>query len=116
MILLVGANGSMGKRYQAILKSLGERFFPFDLDTIDIPPDSCFKAVIIASPTDMHSYHIKKFGHLGPVLCEKPVCKSLTELEDTLHYIRENNINFTMMNQYKLLDDPMSSGDTFFQV
>lgn len=105
----------MGKRYKAILNDIGAEFYPYDtVYEANEVKEELIKQVIIASPTDTHCYYIKKYGHLGPVLCEKPITTNVTELTDLLHYIRENNVNFTMMNQYKLLDDPMSAGPTYY--
>jgi hypothetical protein len=111
MILLLGANGSMGKRYQAILKYLGASYLPIEVN--DKIPKMVFDGAIIATPTDTHKGLIKQF-HNMPILCEKPVCKSLLELNETLDYCRDNNVHFTMMNQYALLDDPNSTGPTSY--
>lgn len=113
MILLVGANGSMGKRYQAILNHLGMPYVPVDIgercQNYDV-----FKGTIIATPTETHSFFIKECSRLGPVLCEKPISTTLTDLNDILDHCRDENIRLTMMNQYKLLDDEFASGHTSY--
>lgn len=111
MILLLGSNGSMGRRYQAILKHLGVSYLPIEYG--DEIPRIIFEGTIIATPTDTHQGLIKRF-YDRPILCEKPVCKSLSELNETLDFVRDENIHFTMMNQYSLLDDPLRTGHTSY--
>lgn len=111
MILLLGAEGSMGRRYQAILKHLKVSYLPVEIN--EEVPRLVFDGVIIATPTDTHQGLIKKY-HYMPILCEKPVCRNLFELNETLDFVRDNNVHFTMMNQYFLLDDPHMTGPTIY--
>ena len=113
MILLVGANGSMGKRYRAILKQLGQSYYPVDIGQMCNDVTS-IKGSIIATPTETHYSIIKKVAPYGPILCEKPVCKSLSDLNDTVDFIRDNGVSFTMMNQYKLLDEQFAIGHSSY--
>lgn len=113
MILLLGSNGSMGRRYQAILNHLSVPYIPLDIG------QQCFhskfiQGTIIATPTETHSTLIKQVADYGPILCEKPICKSLAEMNETLDFIRDEGVKFTMMNQYSLLDDPFSAGHTHY--
>lgn len=106
----------MGNRYKAILKSLGEEYFPIDVGyNQDLVAKQPIKGVIIASPTETHSYYVKRYGNLGPVLCEKPICKSMAELEDLLWYVKQNNVKFTMMMQYSILTFSGDTGASFYR-
>jgi hypothetical protein len=108
-VLIIGSEGSMGKRYQAVLKYLKT---PFDcVDAIDsedyivqLAKES--RGVIIATPTETHSYFLHLLSPLvkAPILCEKPVCKDIDELKTIIDVCRANGTNLTMMMQYKFLD------------
>ena len=115
MILLIGAKGSMGRRYQAILRHLGQEFHPVDAgfneDEVSKLP---ITRTIIATPTESHAKYIRKYGSLGPVLCEKPITKSISELADLFQYIKDNNINFTMMLQYSKLFSATDQGQSSY--
>ena len=118
-IVLVGAAGSMGRRYQAILKHFGARAVLFDpamqnpypfLDTVG----SAVRAsdgVIIASPTATHAAYCISLADAGvPILCEKPVSTDLDEVEAVLDRVSGP---FRMMAQYTLLN-PFDDGETFY--
>ena len=116
--LIIGANGSMGRRYQAILSSLGHEF-----DCVDINhhEDSVLglaylcDGCIIASPTDTHLYYIHLLAPLSkPILCEKPVSKSLEEVTDALDICRANSTPLTMMMQYKVLTKKEDVGPSLY--
>ncbi len=65
--------------------------------------------VIVATPTDSHIGWLDKLVRLGiPVLCEKPICKDLGKLEETLALYDSENVPLNMVNQYWEL--PMVSG------
>lgn len=113
MILILGAKGSMGRRYKAILDSLGVASIGVDKDPIAIP-EYAIKASIIATPTETHSLFIKECAQYGPVLCEKPLSTSMSEVNEILDFVRDENIHFSMMNQYALLDDSRSHGHTSY--
>jgi hypothetical protein len=113
MTLIIGSEGSMGKRYQAILKHLHEPFEKYDpkLHGSKFPDDREFKRFIIASPTDTHAMWVKKLDvYKRPILCEKPLSKDLEEVEDILQC--ESPI--TMMMQYYMLADKQSYGPSFY--
>lgn len=103
MIFLMGSEGSMGKRYQAIFKHLQLDYISFDHykgigTSEDI--DKCDK-VLIAIPTDYHSYVLKNIIPMGKdILCEKPVCKSSKQLEELLTLVRNSKSKFNMVFQY----------------
>lgn len=114
MILVIGANGSMGTRYQAILKHLGAPFICVDIGSkLEDIRDKTITGVIIASPTETHLSFIELFAALGvPILCEKPLSKNKSELQQIKSIVEEHNVNLTMTMQYKMLDQRDIDGDT----
>lgn len=108
-ILVVGGNGGMGKRYRAILNYLGVNHESIDIGDLATKP---FDGVIIATPTSAHNSHIKHYSKFGaPILCEKPISKSLTDLEKTL---TNCNVPLQMVSQYDHLVDDKSEGITSY--
>ncbi len=104
---LIGSNGSMGLRYQAILKHLNEPFYALDKEH---STDEIFKAldnserVILCTPTETHYKLLKSIIPLQkPILCEKPITKSVKELEILFANVLKYNTHFTMMFQYSEL-------------
>lgn len=115
--LLIGSEGSMGKRYQAILKHLGKEFYAFDRDDslFDIlkSAESSLNA-IIATPTSTHIDYLlllEKFNI--PVLCEKPLAMNRDDLTEIKHLV-QRGMNLTMMMQYQMLDNKDSNGLTYY--
>jgi len=103
MTLIIGSEGSMGRRYQAILKWLGA---PFQCYDTKIEPDYRahpsygFSNFIIASPTSSHLHWIERLDQYAkPILCEKPLSRSLDEVERILACTSP----ISMMMQYKYL-------------
>jgi hypothetical protein len=112
-ILLLGARGSMGRRYQAILRHLGVPFTPLDVETT--PTDALEHAarsrgVILATPTATHGDYLRLLADLDdvPMLCEKPITQDLAELDALLG--RRGPLS--MMMQYEMLNDPRGAGPT----
>lgn len=106
-VLLIGAKGSMGRRYIAILKSLGRDIIP-----IDIEDDSRSIAqraqdangIIIASPTQFHVEHVRLLANHGiPIMCEKPLAKNMGDVDEILSLIQKKNLHFRMVMQYRHL-------------
>jgi hypothetical protein len=85
MTLIVGSEGSMGKRYQAILKHLRE---PYLCTDIKIPAVAQFESAdrfIIATPTRTHLWWVEMLDKYNkPILCEKPLSKEMFEVERIL--------------------------------
>jgi hypothetical protein len=106
-ILIVGSEGSMGKRYQAILKYLGHNPVCADLGTSNnelIDKAMGSGGVIIATPTHTHTDIIRLVAPTRkPILCEKPVCKDPEELRGVLELVQTFGTPFAMMMQYKEL-------------
>lgn len=108
----------MGLRYQAILKYLGEEYVGVDqftpADEISILAGGSSR-IIIASPTDTHFDYIKEFSNLRkPILCEKPITKSLEELLELEKIVLENHTPLTMMMQYERLVDDKADGFSYY--
>lgn len=117
-ILIIGSEGSMGKRYQAILKYLNRDVICVDKDC----PEECLlgyafrsSGIIIATPTDTHTEIIRKMiPFKKPLLCEKPVTKDIRELRDLKFELKADQVPFRMMYQYQKLDDPGARGVSFY--
>jgi len=111
-IAIIGASGSMGTRYQAILRYLGKTPMLFDEDTWG----QCLttvgvEGIIICSPTAEHIFNIKELQRLGvPILCEKPVSCEFGALESIL----DLDINLTMVNQYAFIRGIDGDGPTYY--
>lgn len=112
-ICVVGCNGNMGTRYQAILRSLNHTAIGWDefhdsllkrnlIDEAD--------AFIVATPTDQHLtdlYFIHKMTsrRMGWILCEKPIVKSLAELEKLKSFGDDFLGRLRCVNQYAYLPE-----------
>lgn len=106
-ILLIGADGSMGKRYQAIFRFLNRPVVCMDkqdpLTRIQTAAQNCAGAVI-ATPTETHLSMIRALIPTRiPILCEKPVSKSVDEVKEIREAVERERIPFRMMFQYSLL-------------
>ena len=116
VILLIGARGSMGRRYAAILRYLNVPYVGHDVESTaervveDVASAEIF-GTIIATPTATHYGYWRLLDPLGkPILCEKPLTKSPAEMEEMLN----GRSPLRMMTQYALLDDPCSFGETLY--
>ena len=112
MIILIGAKGSMGRRYQAILRHLGQEFSAFDVgeDAQAIEGARRSRGVILAPPTQTHAAYCRALADCdAPILCEKPISTDLNEVREAL----ERPAPFRMMAQYALLD-PKEDGPTMY--
>lgn len=104
MTLIIGSEGSMGKRYQAILRHLGENFSCADIGMPILPKHRICDRYIVCTPTDTHYNILKSIIPLGkPILCEKPITKSLTALADIFSMCKQYNTQFNMTFQYSEL-------------
>jgi hypothetical protein len=113
-IALIGANGNMGKRYQAIMNWCEIPYKSFDVHNMSALYDSVHdvESFIVATPTDTHFdilMDLKKYQL--PILCEKAVTKNLDELYQLLN----TDIKLTMVNQYKyLVGDRNLSDESYY--
>lgn len=117
-ILIVGSQGSMGKRYQCILKYLDQEFLGVDKDTPrDVMKELARKSsgIIIATPTDTHVELVRDLLPFHrPILCEKPVTKDVAELKDLCEEIKNSKTPFRMMLQYEVLNSHRASGSSYY--
>jgi hypothetical protein len=111
-VAVYGANGNMGRRYCEIL----ERYACCEVVRIDITDfgetniDNC-DGFLIATPTNSHLKLISILRNFNkPILCEKPITKSILDLEDII----TDDIDLSMINQYEFLDDRDRTGDTYY--
>lgn len=108
-VLLLGSEGNMGKRYQAILRKLRISFTGVDKN--DIRPKDKFSHVIIATPTDTHYDLIKEYKQYSvPILCEKPITTNPNELEQIMIW----KAKLTMVNQYAHMQMFRASGSSCY--
>lgn len=118
MIMLIGAEGSMGCRYRAILNYIGKESLPIDLGhTNEFIFEMAARSdgIIIASPTDTHVPYLKLFrGLKKPILCEKPFTKDIEELEPLMREYQEEKWPLSMMYQYSILASTKTSGLSYY--
>lgn len=120
MTLIIGANGSMGVRYQAILKSLKESFVTTDIqdgfnEIINFAKAKNIKRIILCTPTETHGKFLRKLIPISkPILCEKPVVKDTYELDHLFDLVEKHNTHFTMMYQYSELVSLRKIGPSFY--
>lgn len=114
-ILIIGANGSMGRRYQAILRYFKKPFVCVDADStlerITKLAALC-EGIIIATPTDTHFNYLVNLQSLDKnILCEKPLTKNRDELE----YIKSglSGTKLKMVMQYKTLDTGLEGPSSY---
>ena len=95
MIALLGGNGGIGKRYQAVLNYLNEPFRVIDIGDSKGLLEGCEKA-IIATSTDAHEEWCWECSYLKiPFLCEKPLSKKKESIDamisrDVVGYVVNN--------------------------
>lgn len=115
-VYIVGYNGNMANRYKAILNVLGIPHMGHDKHEIPKPGAiSRARGVIICTPTTHHINDLKTYlATERPVLCEKPICHSVAELNQLEKAVGINITYLTMVNQYAYMTDDVSHGDTFY--
>ena len=105
-------NGGMGRRYRAILESLGHEWMGEDLDPTQgrgslVDAD----AVIVATPTSTHGEVLGKILSCGkPILCEKPILTDIFELRALMSDAVIADARIQMVSQYDYLIDHKSTG------
>lgn len=115
-ILIMGANGNMGKRYAAILNYLGKEYIGVDVNN---KPTEVAKAlrkaegVIVATPTETHLRILSSLKKCRkPILCEKPISKHIPNLSLLLDQFHETKTPLNMVYQYKELVDSKAFGES----
>lgn len=103
-VLLIGCNGSIGRRYAAILKFLGIEYNGIDVHNENLLYDvkkSDFSHCIIATPTNTHFDMCKKIALKGiPFLCEKPLSKSPEECKEIIKIANECMVSGFVVNNW----------------
>lgn len=122
-ILIIGSQGSQGLRYQSILDYVGEDYLLRDVGFNEISDDGlhlgAVDGIIVATPTNTHTKIIRELLKFRiPILCEKPICKDMEELEILFEEIEKTKTPFSMVHQYKrlvtpTLDDAVSTYNYF---
>jgi hypothetical protein len=114
-VYIVGYNGNMARRYRAILEVLGHETTGEDLDRVDIEGWERADAFIVATPTPTHAEILLRLKGCGrPILCEKPLTKSMTQLETVLSELKRAGTRLQMVSQYDYLVDPAAEGETAY--
>lgn len=80
-VLLIG-HGSIGKRYESILKHLEAPYEIHDPPTGQERDLTGYTHYIIASPTETHIEYLREIDEGPMVLCEKPVSKIKDEIPE----------------------------------
>jgi hypothetical protein len=115
-ILIMGADGNMGKRYAAILKFLKKDVIGVDAHHSPEDVKRCVRAadgIIIATPTATHLKLIKGLRrYKKPILCEKPFSKNIRELAQVLEDYHRSETPLNMVYQYKELVGSKAVGDS----
>lgn len=98
-VQIIGCNGSMGKRYKAILDFLQ---IP-QSEHVDVRQgklDYNASHFIIATPTSTHFDILKQLPFEANVLCEKPLALDSKTVEEMLLYANKSKMKFRMVLQY----------------
>ena len=114
MLAIIGSLGNMARRYKAICDFYEIPSIGFDLNNIkDISQyKDQIKSILIATPTETHMDLIFSLGEMGkPILCEKPISKSMAEIERLM----SSGLSVKMVNQYEYLYDPKSHGPSCYR-
>ncbi|MCB1198524.1 MAG: Gfo/Idh/MocA family oxidoreductase, partial [Deltaproteobacteria bacterium] len=116
-ILLVGSEGSIGKRYQAVIRHLGLALFCKDLDVEDAIEMSKIDRIIIATPTPTHKELILIYAkEKKPLLCEKPMMLSMdyTEIENIPNLYMVCNYKYVIPTGAKIFYNYFHAGNEDF--
>ena len=91
-VLLLGAEGSIGSRYAAILKHLRIKFTPLEArDSLEAIPcnGTPVTHALVATPTETHIELCNQLLDMGlPFLCEKPLSMDVKASDNLLRRIR----------------------------
>lgn len=97
-VLLIGCNGSMGRRYAAIFKYLGVDFVGVDLGN-QWPAE--FDRALVATPTNTHFEICNKLIDMRKdFLCEKPVSKEPNECIILRERCEATGVKGSMVNNW----------------
>lgn len=114
MTLLIGGNGSIGRRYQAILRYLNKPVLVWDQEDVALP-EQPFARAIVCSPTSTHYEYCKLLiAAKKPFLCEKPLSKFVNECEDLVRRARRDQVIGRVVNNYEYVLRDVPRGNMFF--
>jgi len=113
-VVILGGNGSMGRRYQAVLKYLKVPYLAVDIGSwgnMDEVVENTSR-VIIATPTERHIDHIRFFNRPHHnIFCEKPISTEPGKVEQI---VSELKCNLSMSLQYSVLTAAGSVGPSLY--
>lgn len=102
-ILIIGSEGSIGKRWCAVARSFGHTVHRYDLGSPESILATDVDRVLIASPTETHLKYLLRYGGRVPILCEKPLCTNINTI-NTLKTI-EGHHRIQMVNNWTYFSD-----------
>ncbi len=108
MYAIVGANGNMGRRYSAILKTINVEFLELDVeDKLSYKNKEKLDGVIICTPTDKHLFNITEYNMVPKILCEKPLCSDEDDYEHFKSLVKNFGLKdkIFIVNQYGFMPD-----------
>lgn len=125
-ICILGANGNMGRRYQAILNREQCDFDAFDFKD-HFPNPNDYTHIIVTTPTHLHLSHLSQINAMADkpvnILCEKPIYKIDTQAKKDEFYrllnkLQSNGHKLNMVNQYAYyldnINESIAYGETFY--
>lgn len=115
-ILLLGSEGSMGRRYCACLKYLNYKFDTYDRRVNFSQPNfTPYTHFMICTPTETHFDYLKELIPMQKhILCEKPLSKDIEELNTVKDLLVNSGSTLTMMLQYSELLSPYTTGNSHY--
>jgi hypothetical protein len=110
-VCIIGGRGNMASRYRAIFAVLGVEVVVWDIG--EKPDVTDVEGFLVATPTPTHLDILKEIIPLKkPILCEKPVVKTMFELLEIRRLCEEHGTPFQVVMQYCWLVDAISMGET----
>lgn len=108
-VLLIGGNGSIGRRYRAVLKALKVDYRIHEINDMFSTEDCTH--IIVASPTETHLHMAMLSAPSNlPILIEKPLSKSLKECELLMNYFDAmENVSVFVVNNYSFALLPINN-------
>lgn len=102
-ILIVGAKGSIGKRWCAVAKYLGHKTIEVDIDNEELISSESYDRAIVATPTITHKDVVESISEDVQILCEKPFVNEDDENFDIPDNVRiVNNWSYFTQNHLKI--------------
>jgi hypothetical protein len=99
MTLVIGARGSIGSRWCAVLRYLREDYLAADLG--DPWWEWEFDRVLIATPTDRHAQDLRLALCKGkPILCEKPIATDSREVATLAEEAKRAGVDVRMVSNW----------------